>query len=614
MCGFLFEFSFARMLQKESFQNILKRSGKRGPDHSGYWSNHTTVHMGFNRLAILELSEAGNQPMVSPHGRYVLVFNGEIYNHLELRVRLMFKNFRGHSDTETLCVCLEEWGIEKTVEQLDGMFAFVVFDQQTNTVAMVRDFAGIKPLFYGWDGSTLVAASQFDQVALHPAFANQPVNQQVLKLYLQQHYLPAPFGLLKNTFQVAPGEMITLSPRAKLEKKEYWTFPDYVKPVVTDRSEALETIHTALETAVQRELLSDVPLGAFLSGGIDSPLVCYYAEKFQRPLSTFTIGSDSKAHDETNYAEQYARLLKTAHTTSIMNDHSGRDMLNDVMGCMHEPIADFSIIPTYLVSRLARQHVTVALSGDGGDELFFGYERFWSIAKNIGYQQWPWAIKAVLYKADQWLTGNKHINDVALSASQATAHQQLHSRFSEAWLTKLFPDLVSVDLPEEYKTYAYPNTMDEASLIQYMRKAEFYGMLQKTLRKVDLASMGNSLEVRVPFLKKSFIEASLAVDPYLSYGPATKKQLLKNLLRKQMPQSPIDEVKRGFSVPLGHWIRNEMKDPIADRLLSSSFSSTYGIARPVIYGLLKHHQDGLDLKWPIFTLTALSAWQYNLSA
>ncbi len=614
MCGFLFEFSAKQPLPRETFQGILSRSKKRGPDHTGYWSNNTTVQLGFNRLAILELTEAGNQPMLSPQGRYAIVFNGEIYNHLELRQQLAFKNFKGHSDTETICVCLDEWGIEKTVNQLDGMFAIAVYDQQEKATTLIRDFAGIKPLFYGWDGATLVAASQYDQVVKHPAFANQRIDEQVLKLYLQQHFLPAPFGMLKNTFQVEPGEIVHLSSSGKIEKKRYWTFPDYEQPSVREHSDALECIHHALYIAVKQQLLSDVPLGAFLSGGIDSPLICYYATRHQQHLKTFTIGSDSKIHDESSWAAQYAKLLGTNHTTSMMNDASGKDILEEVLACMHEPLADFSLIPTYLVSKLARQHVTISLSGDGGDELFFGYERFWSIAKNVRYQQLPWIIKAGLYKSDQWLTGNKRINSVVLSNRQGLAHEHLHSRFPDLWLNKLFPHLREVTIPEQYNTYGYPNTHADVTLIQHMRKAEFYGMMQKTLRKVDLASMGNSLEVRVPFLQKSFIEASLKVDPMLSYGAAKKKQLLRDLLRNNLPGSPMDEVKRGFTVPLGQWIRKEMKDQFNDHLTRPSFLSSYGLSQKEVTDVLQHHQQGQDLKWPIFTLMALSAWQHQVSA
>jgi len=614
MCGFLFEFSSKQLLLRESFERLLQYSKKRGPDHTGYWANQTTVQMGFNRLAILELTEAGNQPMISPQGRYVLVFNGEIYNHLELRQQLSFKKFLGHSDTETICCCLEEWGVERTVNKLDGMFAIAIYDQDSKATTLVRDFAGIKPLFYGWDGATLVAASQYDQVVMHPAFSYQPIDKQVLKLYLQQHFLPAPFGLLKYTYQVEPGEMVQVSAAGKFSKKQYWNFPEFFQPSIIEKAGALEYIHQSLESAVKHELLSDVPLGAFLSGGIDSPLVCYYAQKHQRPLKTFTIGSDSKVQDESEQAGLYAKLLGTDHHLSRMNDTAGKDLLNEVLISMHEPMADFSIIPTYLVSKLARQHVTVALSGDGGDELFFGYERFWSIAKNIRHQQWPWLMKAGIYKADQWITGNKRINSVLLSHSQALAHRGLHSRFTGAWMDKLFPELRNVTTPEAYSTYTYPNTTNEAALIQHIRKAEFYGMMQKTLRKVDLASMGNSLEVRVPFLKKSFIEASLKVDPFLSYGTGRKKQLLKDLLRKHLPESPIDNKKRGFSIPLGHWIRKDMKDQFHDRLSQTSFLTAYGIAANDVHALLQHHQQGHDMKWPVFTLTALSAWQEKRSA
>lgn len=614
MCGLIFEYSLTRLQDKNEFLDLLSLSTKRGPDHSGHWSNQSTVQMGFNRLAILELSEAGNQPKLSPLGRYALVFNGEIYNHLELRRKLSFKNFKGHGDTETICMCFEEWGIEKTIEQLDGMFAIAVYDNHTQGITLARDFAGIKPLFYGWDGQTLIAASQFDQVVMHPAFNRQLIDEQVLKLYLQQHFLPAPFGLLKNTFQVAPGELVRISDQGRLERKSYWTLPEYYTPTISEHADALAYLNEVLDCAVKEELRSDVPLGAFLSGGIDSPLICYFAQKHQQPLKTFTIGSDSKVHDESKQAGLYAKLLGTDHQQSRMNGAFGKDILNEVLTCMHEPMADFSIIPTYLVSKLARQHVTVALSGDGGDELFFGYERFWSIAKNIRYQQWPWLVKAGIYKADQWMTGNKRINSVVLSHSQADAHRGLHSRFTNEWMDKLFPWLKNVTTPETYSTYSYSNSANAGTLIQHIRKAEFYGMMQKTLRKVDLASMGNSLEVRVPFLKKSFIEASLKIDPLLSYGPAKKKQLLKDLLKKQVSRSPVDNIKRGFSIPLDPWIRKDMKDQFHERLAQTAFLNAFGISAKDVNDLVQHHERGHDMKWPVFTLTALSAWQEKRSA
>lgn len=267
MCGFLFEFTIKQPLASESFHQILKLSQKRGPDHQGYWSNGSNVQMGFNRLAILELSTAGAQPMVSPQEKFVLVFNGEIYNHLELRKQLKFNRFKGHSDTETITACLEEWGVGPTINKLDGMFAMVIYEQQSNVITLARDFAGIKPLFYGWNGHTLVAASQYDQIVKHPAFCNQPIDEQVLKLYLQQHFIPAPFGLMQHTFQVEPGKMAQFELGNKMGIS-FWEFPDFYQPELGEHKAAMEYIDASLEAAVQQELLSDVPLGSFLSGGI----------------------------------------------------------------------------------------------------------------------------------------------------------------------------------------------------------------------------------------------------------------------------------------------------------------------------------------------------------
>lgn len=246
------------------------------------------------------------------------------------------------------------------------------------------------------------------------------------------------------------------------------------------------------------------------------------------------------------------------------------------------------------------------MSGDGGDELFFGYERFWSVAKNIKYQRLPWVLKAIAYKADKLLTKNKNINGVVLAADQASAHRSLHSRFSSDWIERIFPDLKGVSTPHTYNSYVYKDTGDINKLIQLMRKAEFYGMMQKTLRKVDLASMGVSLEVRVPFLKKSFIEAALKLDPMLSYGPNQKKRLLKAHLSNLYPQAPIDNVKRGFTVPLGRWLGAEgFRRRIAETLVGDEFLGRFGGNVSAVEELIAIHGPHTDRKWPIFSLLAL---------
>ena len=605
MCGFLVDFNAPSVLLKQDFISLLSKSNHRGPNDQGYWNNESNIQMGFNRLSILELTEAGHQPMDSFNKRYTLVFNGEIYNHLELRKQLDFQKFRGSSDTETITACLEEWGINKTIRSLDGMFALVVYDHLTSELHLVRDFAGIKPLFYGKKGRQVVAASQYDQVHLHPSFVNEDVNPEVLKLYLQQHFVPAPFGLYENTYQVFPGEHIIFFPDGSSKNEMYWEFPGLGSDLITNEKEAMQLIEETLTSCVQNQLLSDVQVGAFLSGGVDSPLICAKALSFYPGLRMFSIGSDSKIHDESSRATSFAKAMNSSHSLWKLTANEVLPFWNEVMLSLHEPMADFSIVPTFLVSKLARKEVTVALSGDGGDELFFGYERFWSVGKNANYQQWPPLFKKALYGTNKYLLKTKKINSNLLASSQANSHENLHSRFNKHLLQQIAPDLKSTSLPPEWKVYSYPNTKDERELLHAMQKAEFYGMMQKTLRKVDLASMQNSLEVRVPFLQKKMIETSLRIDPFLNGGQGKQKQLLKKILSQHFPSIPEETQKKGFSIPLTQWIREDLKSEFCQTLLENDLSN-WGFEKKAVELLLQDHLKGkLDAKWPLFTLYSL---------
>ena len=606
MCGFLTEYSSKLLLPKQTFLGLLSLSQKRGPDFQGYWTNNKGVQLGFNRLAILDLSPAGEQPMTSFEGNYTIVFNGEIYNHRELRKQINFNNFKGNSDTETITACLEEWGIKKTITALDGMFAITIYHHPSKKITLVRDFAGIKPLFYGWNGTTLVASSQYDQIRQHAVYKAKSINSSILKLYLQQHFIPAPFGLYKDTYQVLPGEMITFSLDGKNEHFRYWELPSTNSSSIFDKAEAEKYITETLDSCIQDQLMADVPLGAFLSGGVDSPLVCSLAKKHQNNLQVFSIGSDSKVHDESERAIQFAEALQLKQELWKLSAKEIMKYWDEATTALHEPLADFSILPTYLVSKLAKRNVTVALSGDGGDELFFGYERFWSIGKNIHYQHYPSVLRKAIYGFDKLATGNKKVNDILLTSSQSQAHEALHSRFPKNWLNIVAPELNSVTLPDAWNVYDYENCKDERSLLAHLRKAEFYGMMQKTLRKVDLASMEKSLEVRVPFLQKKMIEASLQIDPMLSYGQGQQKLLLKNILSQQIPSVLREEVKKGFSIPLTRWIREDLKDTFSNVLLEKDLTS-YGFDTKAIENMLNTHLKGKeDLKWPLFTLYALA--------
>ncbi len=617
MCGILGEISFNHHLSdQEIFLRLNRLAARRGPDFAGYARVDAHCQLGHNRLSILDLSANANQPISSPSGRYHLVFNGEIYNHEEIRERLPkgFHQFKGNSDTETLIMAFDHFGVEPVVEWCDGMFALGVYDQKERQLWLARDFAGIKPLFFGLNEQRIVFASQYDQIVAHPAFAHEPVDPAVLKLYLEQHFLPAPFGLLQGTGQLHPGEIMRVDIDGGVQRRRYWELPTDTTPTIFEWQQALAFLEDAINAATKAELLADVPLGAFLSGGIDSPLVCYFAQQHtSHALKAFSIGSDSKVHDESADAKTYASLMDLQHHLEHMQAQEAADMFSAVSNALHEPMADFSIIPTYLVSQLARREVTVALSGDGGDELFFGYERFWSIAKNIRWQGLPYGVKYLAYGTDRVFGKNRHVNSGVLLPSQGQAHRGLHSRFPAQLMDAIAPAIKNIPAPSDFRVYDYPLTGNLPQLLRDMRRAEFYGMMQKTLRKVDLASMENSLEVRVPLLKKSFIEASLQIDPFLSYGADQKKQLLKDLLRQKLPQSPIDNRKRGFTIPLSSWLRQQLKEPIGDVILNRNDLQNWGFDCEMVQKMWQEHQSGNhDHKWPIFTLYALLKWREQL--
>jgi asparagine synthase (glutamine-hydrolysing) len=447
------------------------------------------------------------------------------------------------------------------------MFALAIYDNTTKELYLARDFAGIKPLFFGIKDGGIVFGSQYDQILEHPKFNSPEINLSVLKLYLKQHFMPAPFGLHKGMHQLHPGEIIKFNSSGDLSKQRYWELPDVLpEDLIKEPKKATQLLEDSFNKSVSSQLVADVPLGAFLSGGVDSSLVCAFAKKSKPDLEVFTIGSDSKKHDESDRASQFASALEVKHKLWNLNASEVLEYWDEAMNALHEPLADFSILPTYLVSKLAKKNVTVALSGDGGDELFFGYERFWSLGKNIKYHGLPSIIRKGIYGFDKIVSSNKNVNGLLTIGSQAKAHESLHSRFMDDRLNTIAPDLQSINLPEEWDVYSYSNCQDERELMAKMRKSEFYGMMQKTLRKVDLASMQNSLEVRVPFLQKSFIETALTIDPMLSYGPNKKKEILKSSQNEYFPSMPDDNIKRGFTIPLGNWIRTGLKEKFEEAI------------------------------------------------
>ena len=563
MCGFLGEriYKSSSLTDKVLFDKILELSKQRGPDSTGYYSNNKNIQLGFNRLAVQDLTNNASQPIQSPSTQYTMVFNGEIYNHFELRKEISSYNhqFIGNGDTESLIACFDYWGVIDTVKKLNGMFSIVVYDNKNEILYLVRDHAGIKPLYYGWNGSSLIFASQYNQISRHPKFNNEQIDESILKLYFMQHHIPSPYGLLKNTYSVDPGEIVMFNSYAEKKTYRFWEFGN-TSSILKNDNEILYMVEHELDFAVASELISDVPLGGFLSGGVDSPLICYFAsKKSKNRFQTFTIGSDSNIHDETAKSFNYSKVLNTEHYSNLMTSLNAIESLDKSIESVGEPFGDFSIIPTWQVSKLAKEHVTVVLSGDGADELFFGYERFKSIMKNYHYWGLPYIIRYILRGMDKFFFNESFVNECLLSDSPGDAHKGLHSRLRDNLLDGISSDLLSVKIPNQYKLYDYDKPKDKNELLSYIRKAEFYGMLQKTLKKVDRASMAHGLEVRVPFLNKKFIESILEINISSHQPTQTRKKILIQLLNKLYPNISSPKQKLGFTIPLSDWIKKDFQ-------------------------------------------------------
>lgn len=623
MCGILGEINLkGERTSPDFFLKILRLSSKRGPDNFRIFNEIDNIQFGFNRLSILDLSENSSQPILSNDKRYLMVFNGEIYNYFDIKIRLekLGVLIKGNGDTPVLVNAFSTLGINQTLRILDGMFAIALFDIERKLLYLIRDFAGIKPLYFGINKKGAVFASQFNQIAKHKYFQNNKVNYNVLKLFLHQQYVPAPYALFEETHQVRPGEMVSINQYGELKKERYWEFAKHVPLSSFTRSEAIKAIENNLNENVRKQLISDVPVGAFLSGGVDSALICNYAQKNKSSqMMTFNIGSESIVHDESKEAIEFSKMIGTDHKKKIMNSEITLNTLKKLNFNLTEPFADISILPTLLASKLASDHVKVVLSGDGADELFFGYERFWSLAKNINLQGYNKFIKYIIYGLDKIFFDNQHINSLVLYDKQSMAHFNLHSNFSVEEIECFIPQLKEAEFPTGHRIYDYANEKTEKKLISSMRYCEFYGMMQKSLRKVDLASMSNSIEIRVPFLNKDLIETSLGLDPYFNYGPNTgkksgKKTLLKEILKDQLPKSNIPDAKKGFSIPmrkhLNEFLFDEFNETLNDQTLCEHFNIDVNYIKKI---LNEHHSYLIDHKVKLFTIYNLFKFQDSLS-
>ena len=558
---------------------------RRGPDDQGMWSDESAgIGLAHRRLAIVDLSPSGHQPMGSANGRWMLAYNGEIYNHCDLRKRLEQESrtppggWRGHSDTETLLEAVASWGIDKTLKQAVGMFAFALWDRKERTLQLARDRFGEKPLYYGRVGRDFVFASELKAIRCHPTFDCE-VDRDALASFAALTVIPSPLSIYRGIAKLPPGMILTVSGAStEPQLRQYWSYLDVVVEGIVDpiceEREALASLDEALREAIAGQASADVPVGAFLSGGIDSStVVALYQAVSGRPVRTYSIGFAEAGYDETANARRIAEHLGTIHHEHLVGVEEARAVIPLLPTIYDEPFADSSQIPTYLVSKFARADVTVAISGDGGDELFAGYNRH-----RVGPALWQWmkmlpapmrrwgGTAAALVPHGAWSVlarvagetradlGPKAANAATIVA-RAGNLDDVYDGFLNEWYGAKNPARGGRVVGRAHDLPAY---VDDISRMTY---ADATGYLpDDILVKVDRAAMSVSLETRVPFLDHRVAEVAARIDPALKIYGGKGKQILRKLLDRYVPRELVDRPKAGFAVPVGEWIKGPLRD------------------------------------------------------
>lgn len=610
-------------------QSMATRLVARGPDDEGVWVNADAgLALAHRRLAVIDLSAAGHQPMPSASGRFVLVFNGEIYNHLDLRLELERGGaiaWRGHSDTETLLACFEAWGIESTLRKTVGMFAFAAWDARDRALTLARDRLGEKPLYYGWQGdgskATLLFGSELKALKAHPSFQGRVDRDSICSL-LRHSYIPAPHSIYQGIRKVLPGHMIVLSDGGRRQTSTpYWSLADAIAvgradPLACTPDEALAKLERHLTRAVNGQMLADVPLGAFLSGGIDSStIVALMQAQSSRPVKTFTIGFQEDRYNEAGHAKAVARHLGTDHTEVYVTSKQALDLIPHLPRIYDEPFADSSQIPTYMVSQVARGHVTVALSGDAGDELFAGYPRYakaMSMRARLPASSHPLsrlgrmaadALQRIdrFSRRDRW----QQLQDLLTAESHAQFYRPRVSHWKR-------PTELVLGATEQSSVFSQPPAvLQTADLLDSMMAIDSLSYLpDDILVKVDRAAMAVSLETRVPLLDHRVVEFAWRVPRSMKLHDGQGKWLLRKLLHRYVPAELVERPKMGFGVPIDEWLRGPLRD-WAESLLNEGRLRREGYLAPgpVRKMWQNHLHGGRDWQYHLWDVLMFQAWQ-----
>lgn len=645
MCGitgFLTSSSETELELNVSVSRMASQLTHRGPDDSGVWVDRQAgIALGHRRLSILDLSRDGHQPMHSESGRYVIVFNGEVYNFNCLRKELetMGYTFRGHSDTEVMLAAMERWGIEEAIPRLNGMFSFAVWDRKERRLHLVRDRLGEKPLYYGWFGKSFLFGSELKAIVAHPHFKAE-VDRNSLALYLQYTYIPTPYSIYRGIHKLPPGTSLALKSSHEGNSPvpiPYWSAREAAQrgmdePYAGSAAEVVARLDELLRDAVKMRMVADVPLGAFLSGGVDSStIVALMQAQSERPVKTFSIGFYEAAYNEAHHAAAVARHLQTDHTEYYVSSEEAMQVIPLLPTFYDEPFADASQIPTYLVSRLARRHVTVSQSGDGGDELFGGYPRYFAWGNIWARIAWlPQPVRQAAsrglhcFSPQQWNQLAHFVGSIVPSVTQIDSPgdkvHRLAQMLSADGPSSRYQAIVSAC---ESPSSILRGAEEPATLLrdrcQGQEFSNFYRHMMfldavtylpdDILVKVDRASMAVSLEARAPYLDHRVVEFAARVPMSMKIRDGQGKWILRRVLYQYVPKELIERPKKGFALPIAEWLRGPLRE-WAEELLHEDRLQCEGYFHPgTVRKLWGEHLSGQrNLENQVWGLLMFQAW------
>lgn len=638
MCGLTGFWDFSTKFNAEKLSaiatNMANNIKHRGPDGYGTWFNvKTGIAMSHRRLAIIDLTDAGKQPMHSSSGRFVTVYNGEVYNASQIQKELinLGHKFLGHSDTEVILAAFEEWGIIAATSKFIGMFALAVWDNKLEELTLLRDRLGVKPLYFGIINNTFFFGSQLKSFFKHPLW-NGCIDQEALNQYIKLKYVPTPYSIFKDIYKLEPATILTINKQQKIVKSKYWDLGKIItnRQYINSETTAIDNLHDLLKDSIKMRMISDVPLGAFLSGGIDSSLVVALMQSMSsNKIKTFTIGFNEKSYNEAVFANSVAKHLGTSHQELILDQNQTLSIIPSLPEIYDEPFADSSQIPTLLVSKLAREQVTVSLSGDGGDELFAGYNRYCLWNKILSRIDWiPISLRRVLANSitgislKHWSIINKifNINNLGdklyklaniLPFSTTT---DFYNMVISCWINNN-PTLRTSNLDQDTVYLRDRECVNNISnVVEQMQFLDINNyLLDDILTKVDRASMAYSLEAREPLLDHRLVEFSWQLPMHFKIRNGEQKWILKQILAKYLPNELINRPKMGFGVPIEDWLRKDLRSWASDLLNPTKLKNEGFFNSKIVNDIFQQHLSGVrNHQHDLWGILMFQAWHENI--